>query len=327
VERDDVLLAEIASVVEGEETPESPEPRATVIEVGKNIEDMDNGLIGMAIGETKAIDALYPADFSDENLRGKRATFTVTVNEIRARVLPELTDEFIQKVHPTAKNQEELLTAVRESLEQAAEEMADNDLEYRLVAQIVDSSQINFPDGLLRAEMQEDIRQFQERLKRNNLTIEQYLENAGRTPEQVEAEMAAGADRRIRNSLVLSEVARTEEIGADEADIDRVIAERAERARVSPAAVRAYAEKNDQMDSLRDQALTEKILAFLKDASKITERVVTGDELRAEAAAADAAATSSEPAAPLAVETARSSRRAKKAAAAAADTAEETGES
>jgi trigger factor len=310
VERGDVILADVLAVIEGQETPENAEPRSTVVEVGRNIEDFDNGLVGMNIGETKTIEALYPADFPDENLRDKRATFTVTLNEIRARILPEMSDEFVQKVHPTAKTPDELRIAVRESLEKAAEEMADNDLEFRLVGQIVDSSQISFPDGLLRAEMQEDIRQLQERLKRDNVTIEQYIENTGRTAEQIEAEMSAAADRRIRNSLILSEVARTEEIGVEDADIDRVIAERAERARVSPAAVRAYAEKNDQMGSLRDQALTEKILTFLKNASHITERIVTGDELRAEAAAEEAVA---EPAAPLAVETARPKRRAKKA--------------
>jgi trigger factor len=315
VERGDVILADVTAVIEGQETPENPDRRSTVIDVGRNIEDFDNGLAGMSVGETKTIEAMYPADFPDEKLRGKRATFTVTVNEVRAKILPELTDEFVQKVHPTAKTPEELRAAVRESLEQAAEEMADNDLEYRLVAQIVDSSQINFPDGLLRAEMQEDIRQFQERLKRDNITLEQYLENSGRTAQEIEGEMSAGADRRIRNSLVLSEVARTEEISANDADIDRVIAERAERARVSPAAVRAYAEKNDQMNSLRDQALTEKILAFLKEASHVTQRTVTGDELRAEAAAEEAAASPAEPAAPLAVEaSARPKRRAKKAA-------------
>jgi trigger factor len=314
VERGDVIMADVLAVIEGQETPENPEPRSTVIEVGRNIEDFDNGLVGIAIGETKTIEALYPADFPDENLRGKRATFTVTVNEIRSRILPELTDDFVQKVHPTAKTPEELRVAVHESLEKAADEMADNDLEYRLVAQIVDSSQISFPDGLLRAEMQEDVHQLQERLKRDNITLEQFLENSGRTAEQIEGEMSAGADRRIRNSLILSEVARTEEITADDADIDRVIAERAERARVSPAAVRAYAEKNDQMNSLRDQALTEKILAFLKDAAHITERTVTSDELRAEAAAEEAA-TAAEPAAPLAVEAAaRPKRRGKKAA-------------
>lgn len=290
VQMGDILLAALQANIEGQETPELSEPRDTVIEVGKNIADFDNGLVGMAKDETKTIEALYPEDFADENLRGKRGTFTVTVKEIRARVLPELTDEFVQKVHPTAKTVEELRTALRENLEKAADEMADNDLEFRLVGEIVRNSQIHFPEVLLRAEMQADAQQISERLQRDRINLEQYLEQTGQTQPQLEQQIAAGADARIRNSLVLSEVARTENIAVEDADVDAVLAERAERAKVSPAAVRAFAEKNNQMDQIRDQALTRKILAYLKGISKITEKTVTEEELRAaEAAEADEA--------------------------------------
>lgn len=328
----DVLLADLTASIEGTETPELAQPRSTVIEIGKNIPDFDNGLVGMTVGESKTIDALYPDTFPDENMRGKRATFSVTVTELRAKILPELTDEFVQKVHATAQNEAELREAIRESLHEAAEEMAKNELEFELVGKIVDSSTINYPEGLLRAEMQEDARQLQERLERDKATFEQYLQSTGRTQEEVETEIRVGADRRIRNSLILSEIARGEEITVDDAEVDAAIAERAERARVSPAAVRAFAEKNNQLHTFRDQALTEKILAFLKNQATVTERTVTSEELRAEQAAAEASASAStenageattgEPAEPLALETtAKPKRRGAKKAEAAADDA------
>jgi trigger factor len=333
----DVILADLTASIEGEDVSELAEPRSTVIEIGKNIPDFDNGLVGMAIGESKTIDALYPETFNDDNLKGKRATFTVSVKELRGKILPELTEEFVQKVHPTAQNEAELREAVRESLVKTADEMADNELEFELVGKIVDTSTINYPDGLLRAEMQEDVRQLQERLERDKATLEQYLAAVGKTQEEVETEIRVAADRRIRNSLALSEIARTEEISVEDADVDAAIAERAERARVSPAAVRAFAEKNNQLHTFRDQALTEKILAFLKGTSTVTERSVTSEELQAEEAAANAAeaeatapveaAEPAEPAEPLAVEApAKPKRRTKKAAAAEAETAAETAE-
>lgn len=342
----DVLLADLTAKIEDTEAPELAEARATVIEIGKNIPDFDNGLVGIAIGETRTIDALYPETFADESLRGKRATFTVTVKEIRGKILPELNEEFIQKVHPTAKTAEELTAALRENLEKTATEMADNELEFALVAKIVDGSQINYPEGLLRAEMQEDVRQLEERLKRDNASFEQYLEATGQTSEQVQQEFAVAADRRIRNSLVLSEIARTEEIAATDEDVDAQIQDRAERAKVSPAAVRAYAEKNNQLHQFRDQALTEKILSFLKGASTITDRSVTSEEMRAEQSSAEAAARAAtqlideaaaadtqtegaedaviaDPAEPLALESAaKPKRRAPKKAAAEAESAE-----
>ncbi|MBC8104618.1 MAG: trigger factor [Cytophagales bacterium] len=279
----DILLAGLTAEVEGQEIPDLAEPRDTVIEIGKNIPDFDAALVGMAIGETKTVDALYPEEFADENLRGKRATFTVSVKEVRAKVLPELNDELVQKIHPTAKTVEELKNSIRENLEKAADEMADNELEFRLVGEVVKTSQIFFPDVLLRAEMQADAQQISERLERDKITLENYLDETGKTREQLEKEIAAGADVRIRNSLALSEVARTDAISVEDADVDAVIAERAERARVSPAAVRAFAEKNDQLGQIRDQALTRKILAHLKGLSTVTDKFVTTEELAATA--------------------------------------------
>lgn len=308
----DVLFADLTAVVEGQETPEMAQPRGTLIEIGKNIPDFDNGLVGLAKDETRTIEAIYPDDFPEETMRGKRATFTVTVKDIRSKDLPELNDEFAQKVNPELTTVEALKSDIQTRLETAAREMADNDLEVRLVDQIVSNSQISFPDILLRAEMQEDANTLRERLERENATIEQYLEAVGKTREEVEQQMAAAADQRIRNSLVLAEVARAEEIAVEEADIEKELADRAERAKVSVAAVRAFAEKNDQMEAIRNRALTQKVLALLKSASTVTEKTVTGDELDTEAP--ETAEEAAVPAAALPVEKAPK-RRGKKAAA------------
>lgn len=319
VQMGDALLADVATVLEGDDSGEGGESKPAFIEVGRNIPDFDNGMVGMTKGETKTIEAVYPGDFPDENLRGKNATFVVTVNELRDKVLPELNDEFAAKIHPTAKTVDELKAAIRENLEQQAVQMADNDVEFRLVGRIVDSSQINFPDVLLRAEMQEDIRNLQERLKRDNLTIERFIAQTGRTAQSIEQEIAVAADRRIRNSLILSEVARAEGITVEDEDIDRIITERATAMNATPAAVRAMAEKNEQMNQLRDQALTGKILQFIKDSATVTERSVTSAEIQAEQIAAQAAAGTmisdevTGEVSPLGVESARPVRRVKKA--------------
>lgn len=280
-ETGDVALADLMAFVEGQESPEMAVPRTTVIEIGKNIADFDNGLVGMTVGETKTIDALYPEDFADEAMRGKRATFTVTIKELREKKLPEMNEEFVTKVHPTAKTPEELKAALTEALDKAAEQMADSELEFRLVGAIARNSQINFPEVLLRAEMQVDAQQLDEQIKRSNLTVDQYLQQTGKTREQVGQEMALAAAQRIRNSLVLAEVARTEGITVEDADVDARIAEEAERRKTSVAAMRALLEKNDQMTQIKDQALTKKILSHLKEVSNITERTLTSEEAEA----------------------------------------------
>ena len=288
VEMGDIVLCELQATVEGAELPDLAEARTTAIEVGKNIPDFDAGLVGMAKGDEKTIEAVYPDTFEDEALRGKKGTFQVKLSEIRARVLPEFDDALVQKAHRTAKTADELRKTIRESLENAAVEMSDNELEFNLIGKIVENSTIYFPPVLLNAEMQQEANQLSERLEESKVTFENYLRNLGKTREMWQAELAESATMRIKNSLVLSEVARAEKIEVLDEDVDAKINERAEQLQSSPAAVRAMAETQNTLDRFRDLALTEKILSFLKTSSKITERAVTSEELDAESASAPA---------------------------------------
>jgi trigger factor len=164
--------------------------------------------------------------------------------------------------------------------------------------------------------MQADAKDLTERLEREKLSLEQYLEASGKTREQVEAELANVADRRIRTGLVLAEVAQIEQMTVEDADIEAEIAERAERARVSPAAVRAFVEKQNQMEALANRVLTQKVFTFLRDNAQITDRVLTSEEMDAEMQDEAAEEEDGEPetdaaapAAPLGVEGAVVARR------------------
>lgn len=294
----DMVLVDLTATVEGKDLPELAEPKATVIEIGRNIPDLDNGLVGLSAGDVKTIEAIYPTDFPDETLQGKKATFGITVTEVRQKNLPELTDEFAAKAHPTAKTVDELLVAIREGLTASSDEMSNNELDVKLVQAAVANATVNFPDILLRAEVEAEARQLEERLREQNITVEQYLAATGKSVEQILDEMSAGARVRIANSLTLAQIAREESITVDDADVDAQIEARAVAAKVSAGAVRKYAEQNNTLNQYRDQAMTQKILAFLRSEAVVSENSYTADEMRAaneaatsvEAVAADTAA-------------------------------------
>jgi trigger factor len=294
----DMLLVDLTAVVEGKDLPDLATPQATVIEIGKNIPDLDSGLVGLAKGDEKTIEAVYPTEFENEEMQGKRATFTVIVKEIRSKQLPELTDALAKKALPSVDTVDGLKAAILEGLEKQASDASNNELEFNLVSKIVETSQIHFPEVLLRAEIDAELRQLEASLKEQNIEPQAYLNAIGKSVDQLRGEVAVGATQRIKNSLVLSEVARAESISADDADVDAKIAQRAAEANVSPAAVRAFAEKQGSLDGFRDQALTEKILSFLKDSSKITLRTLTSEALEAE----DKAKALEASAAPIAID-------------------------
>lgn len=276
----DMVLVDLTASVEGKELPDLLEPKSTVIEIGRNIPDLDNGLCGLVAGEEKTIEAIYPSDFPDATLQGKRATFGVTVTEVRQKNLPEVDDAFVSKVHPTAKTVEELRAAILESLTASAEEMSSNELDIKLVQAAVANASVFFPDILVRAEVEAEARQLEERLKEQNLTVEQYLGAMGKTVEEVLDGMSGGARMRIANSLTLAQIARDESITVEEADVDAQLEARAIAAKVSAGAVRKYAEQNNTLNQYRDQAMTKKILAFMRSVATVTEKSYSADEMR-----------------------------------------------
>ena len=171
--------------------------------------------------------------------------------------------------------------AIREGLTSSSDEMSNNELDVKLVQGAVANATVHFPDILLRAEVEAEARQLEERLREQNITVEQYLSATGKTVEQILDEMSAGARVRIANSLTLAQIAREESITVDDADVDAQIEARAVAAKVSAGAVRKYAEQNNTLNQYRDQAMTQKILAFLRSEAVVTENSYTADEMRA----------------------------------------------
>ena len=277
----DILVADLKVDIEGMDVEDLSEPRRTAIEVGKNIPDFDNALVGMKVGDNKVIEATYPTDFAEAEMQGKKATFTVTLHEIHERILPEINDEFVQTVHRVAKTPEELTAQITQSLNEAAVQMADNDLEVRLVSELVKTATIYFPRYLLQAEMNAAANQLMSSLEENKTTFEQYLAQTGQTQETLSNEMAQAATLRIQNSLVLSEVAKSEGITLEDSDLEAKFAARAEQVGASGSAVRAYYEQNEGIfNQLRDQVLTEKILAHLKSLNAIMEKKLSAEEMQ-----------------------------------------------
>ncbi|MGC8863656.1 MAG: trigger factor, partial [Armatimonadota bacterium] len=144
-----------------EDEPESKSTRQ-IVKVGENLPDFDRGVVGMRIGEEKAIQITYPDDYGDESLRGRTVSLLVTLHEIHSRQLPELTDEWVKQTFaPDTKEQEEsnpdsvidtvdkLKAAVRGALERAAQTYADEMVREQVVDKVVSGSTVCFPEVLV----------------------------------------------------------------------------------------------------------------------------------------------------------------------------------
>jgi trigger factor len=163
-------------------------------------------------------------------------------------------------------------------MERNLSENSERQLEQSLIDQIIAVSTIKYPPVMVEAEMESDAKQFMERLEREKVTLDDYLEQTGRTREQVMAEFQEAANTRLKIGLTLGTIADKEQLSVTPEDIEAAIAVQAEIQHTNPAALRAMLETANAMNALTNQAQTKKVLDFLRGSAIITEKEVHSHE-------------------------------------------------
>lgn len=263
----DYVVADIASAPEGEELGDV---RRSLIEVGSNLPEFDENILGLEADQRKTFALKYPEDYGDDQLKGKKVEFDVTVKDIRERKVPQLDDEFAKSVGEY-QTLDELREDIRRQLTEAAEEEADRDVEHKIIEEIVSRSKVEFPDIMVEHEVYHDLQDLQRNLDRYRITMDVYLKRAGMTKDQLLERLRERARRRISTGLVLGEIAEKESLGVSNEEIDTKIDRVAAEFGAPRETVEAYLEARGGKDSLANQMLNQKIIDFLKSVSTIKE--------------------------------------------------------
>lgn len=187
--------------------------------------EINDGIIGKKATDEFTVSKEYAADFSDESLAGKTVEYTVTIENVRRLVVPELTDEFVATISDnTLANKDELVERVRLNLKYMAENNDTDNLRTEIVRKVVEQSEMELPEIEVDEEYNHLMHGLEERLQKRHTTIEQFAEQSGRTIEDIQNEQKLIAQDMVRRSLVLADIAGTEGINVTDEDIDGVFA-------------------------------------------------------------------------------------------------------
>ena len=265
VQEGDVLVSETASALEGQD---KGEPKRSLIQLGSNVPGFDEQIMGMKPGERRTFAIKYPNDFPDKDTAGKKVEFEVALESIRERHIPELNDEFAKTMGGF-----ETLEAMREDVKTrliaSAEESADKEVELAIIKEIIARSKVDFPDILVEHEISHDIEELQQRLSRQGMNIQQYLQQTGKTQEEFLSELREAAAKRIQAGLILAEVSDAEKINVTDEEVDAEIERMAAESKATKESVEAYIEARGGKPSLKNLMLNKKILDLLKSVSTI----------------------------------------------------------
>jgi trigger factor len=177
-------------------------------------------LIGMSSGEDKTLVFTYPEDSDFESLQGVTADFSVNVEDVKSRILPELNDEFAQSLGEY-EDLDSLQKDIRDSLEQRSMETYNSEYDDQIVDAIVESSTIKYPPQMLDNEINDVVYQLERRLANQGLDLDLYLKTRDMDEQGLRDEARPVAESRIKRSLILLEIAHQEEINVTEEELQQ----------------------------------------------------------------------------------------------------------
>lgn len=225
------------------------------------IPGFEEQLIGMKPEETKDINVTFPEDYHAENLKGKDVRFTVTVHEIKKKVLPELNDEFVKELkYDNVNTVEELRNYTKENILSRKENDARNRAETDLMDKIADITEVEIPEAMMKSELDSMVQNYEARMMQQGMSLAQFLQITNQTIDQFRDSMKDDASKRIKINLALAEIAKSENVTVNEEDIKSEYDKMAEMYAMPVEEIRKYVPE----DTLKDDLRMQKALDLLK---------------------------------------------------------------
>lgn len=267
VESGDIATIDFEGFVDGKAF-EGGKAEKHDLEIGSNtfIPGFEDQVIGMKIDEEKDIKVKFPEEYFSKELAGKDATFKVKVHEIKKRELPQLDDEFAKDVSEfdTLK---ELKADIKAKQEKQNEEKAKYETQDAVMKAICENMKVEIPSGMVEMEIDNMLKDIEQRLSYQGLKLEQYLQMMGKTMEDIRKEYEPQAIEAIKSRLAIEAVAKAEKIEATDKEIDEKLKEMAKN----------YGKENDEeflknenvRNYIKEGLASEKAIAFLVENAKI----------------------------------------------------------
>ena len=230
------------------------------LEIGSHtfIDTFEDQLVGKNTGDEVEVNVTFPEKYQAEDLAGKPATFKVKINEIKAKELPELDDEFAQDaagVDTLAEYKEELKKNLTEKKETEAKKTKEDEA----IKKIIDKSKMDIPEAMINTQCETMVEEFAQRIAQSGLTMEQYLQFSGMTVDQLKEQVRPEALTRIQSSLVLEQIAKDENIEATDADVDAEVEKMAKAYGMEPDKLKEYMGDAEKESMKKDIAITKAV--------------------------------------------------------------------
>jgi len=245
------------------------ENQPLVLGSGQFIPGFEEQLVGVKAGESKDVKVTFPAEYHAENLAGKEAVFQCTVHEVKETELPKLDDDFAAEASEfdTLK---ELKADIKKNLEADRKKENETVMKNAMLDVLVHENEFDVPEVMVEEEIDMLVREFDQRLQYQGLSLDMYLQYAQTTMEDFRKARHDEALQRVRATLLVQEVAKAEKIEAYDEDVEAEITTMADEYGMKQEDVRKILGENT--DRLKADITNRKAIDWLFANAKLVEK-------------------------------------------------------
>jgi trigger factor len=275
VQMEDIAVIDFEGKMNGEPV-ENASGKDHNLEIGANqfIEGFEDGIVGMKIGETRDLSLTFPKEYHAEALAGQDVTFTVKLNAIKKRELPEINDEFAKLLG--FETLDKLEETIREDHKKTEENRIREDFKNRLLKELVNKNPVDVPDSLLAEQKKMLVQDVQQRMKQQGMNDEQFKDYV----EKWDGDFDQSASHMIQSGFLINALAKQENLIATDEDVKGKIKEFAEQSGLELDKVESFYKEESKRSNLQYNITEERVIEYLTERANIKE--VKKDEIRKE---------------------------------------------
>lgn len=231
------------------------------LELGSNsfIPGFEEQVAGHKAGEEFDVNVTFPEQY-EPSLAGKNAVFKCKINEIKAKELPELDDEFAKDVSEF-DTLDELKDDLKKQIAERKEANAKTDFENQIIEQICENMEVEIPECMFTQKCDEMVQDYAYRLQMQGLDLNTYLQYLGQTMDQFKEQFMEGAKQQVKTKLALDAIVKAENIEASEEEIEAEVNKLAEQYNMEADKIKAAV----PAEQLSADITTRKAVDFIVD--------------------------------------------------------------
>jgi trigger factor len=226
------------------------------------IPGFEENVIGLKAGDEKTFDITFPKDYHVKALASKKVTFTISVKKVEEVKKPKTDDEFAKKAGPF-KALKDLKTDIKKQLEVERQGELNRQYQNELIGKITDKTPLKVPQPMIEHQAEHSLEETRRNLTYRGQTYQEFLDAEGLTDEQYkETIIKPQAERQIKTSMILSEIAEAENLSVTPEELEIRI--QILKGQYQDEKMQAELDKPENRQDIASRMLTEKVLAKLE---------------------------------------------------------------